>query len=371
MVKLLTFALLFVALLFSVSYAQGYGKSVILVNITSISAQPGATVLVGYTVKLYSGYTWGTSIQYSNAAALANEGINAHFSTSNGDPTFSGTLYIQISNNTNPGTYTISLYATGDDPSVNQTNITLTVFKPQTQPTTSINQTAPVTQAVPQFILKAISTVHVNASNGANLSILNGSIRVVVRPGTYIKSGSNIYSSYNFSLAFFNVQNVTSPPNYTDYKPSGAFAFEVNKQITPTIEFVNSSGAPYPIITFVAAGYNTTSWTFLGGTLAQNGSAYIGGKYAFADSWSHPNSTTMVNNAFVKPVMWVFETKVPTSISNSTTVTTAPTSTTPPPVSTSSPAYSNSGNPVTYIAVIIIVIIILVAYFALRNKKKQ
>jgi len=329
-------------------------------------------VQVGYTVKLYSGYTWGTSIQYSNAAALANEGIMRHFSTSNGDPTFSGTLYIQISNNTNPGTYTISLYATGDDPSVNQTNITLTVFKPQTQPTTSINQTAPVTQAVPQFILKAISTVHVNASNGANLSILNGSIRVVVRPGTYIKSGSNIYSSYNFSLAFFNVQNVTSPPNYTDYKPSGAFAFEVNKQITPTIEFVNSSGAPYPIITFVAAGYNTTSWTFLGGTLAQNGSAYIGGKYAFADSWSHPNSTTMVNNAFVKPVMWVFETKIPTSISNSTTVATVPTSTTlTPPVSTSSPAYSNSGNAVTYIAVIIIVIIILVAYFALRNKKKQ
>jgi hypothetical protein len=53
MVKLLTFALLFVALLFSVSYAQGYGKSVILVNTTSISAQPGATVQVGYTVKLY------------------------------------------------------------------------------------------------------------------------------------------------------------------------------------------------------------------------------------------------------------------------------------------------------------------------------
>jgi len=370
MTKVLSFALLFVALLLSVSYAQGYGKSVILVNTTSISAQPGATVPVSYTVKLYSGYTWGTNIEYSNETALANEGISAHFSTSYGDPTFSGILYIQISNNTSAGTYTISLYATGDDPSVNQTNITLTVFKPQTQPTTSINQTMPVTQAMPEFILKAISTVHVNASNGANISILNGSIRAVVRPGTYIKSGSNIYSSYNFSLAFFNVQNVTSPPNYTDYKPNGAFAFEVNKQITPTIEFVNSSGAPRPIITFVAAGYNTTSWTFLGGTLAQNGSAYIGGKYAFADSWSHPNATTMVNNAFIKPVMWVFETKIPTSISNSTTVATVPTSTTlPPPVSTSSPTYSSSG---TYIAaIIIVIIIILAAYFVLRNKQKH
>jgi len=371
MAKVLTFALLFVALLLSVSYAQGYGKSVILVNTTSISAQPGATVQVGYTAKLYSGSTWGTNMQYSDATALANEGINAHFSASYGDPTFSGIFYIQISNNTSAGTYTISLYATGDDPSVNQTNITLTVFKPQTQPTTSINQTTPVTQAVPQFILKAISTVHVNASNGANLSILNSSIRAVVRPGTYIKSGSNIYSSYNFSLAFFNVQNVISPPNSTDYTPSGAFAFEVNGQITPNIEFVNSSGATYPIVTFVAAGYNTTSWTFLGGSLAQNGSAYIGGKYAFADSWSHPNSTTMVNDAFFKPVMWVFETKIPTSISNSTKVTTAPTSTTlPPPKSTSSPTYSNSG---TYIAVIIIVIIVIIlaAYFALRNKQKQ
>jgi len=371
MAKVLTFALLFVALLLSVSYAQGYGKSVILVNTTSISAQPGATVQVGYTAKLYSGSTWGTNMQYSDATALANEGINAHFSASYGDPTFSGIFYIQISNNTSAGTYTISLYATGDDPSVNQTNITLTVFKPQTQPTTSINQTTPVTQAVPQFILKAISTVHVNASNGANLSILNSSIRAVVRPGTYIKSGSNIYSSYNFSLAFFNVQNVTSPPNSTDYTPSGAFAFEVNGQITPNIEFVNSSGATYPIVTFVAAGYNTTSWTFLGGSLAQNGSAYIGGKYAFADSWSHPNSTTMVNDAFFKPVMWVFETKIPTSISNSTKVTTAPTSTTlPPPKSASSPTYSNSG---TYIAVIIIVIIVIIlaAYFALRNKQKQ
>jgi len=94
----------------------------------------------------------------------------------------------------------------------------------------------------------------------------------------------------------------------------------------------------------------------------------IGGKYAFADSWSHPNSTTMVNNAFFKPVMWVFETKIPTSSSNSTKLATIPASTTLPPGSTSSPTYSNSG---TYIAVIVVIIIILVAYFALRSKKKQ
>ena len=125
-------------------YAQsnGYGKSIIVVNTTNISAQPGATVQVGYTTKLYSGNTWGTTMQYANSTALANDGIKVNFSTSYGDPTFSGTLYIQISNNTNVGTYKISLYATGDDPSVNQTNITLTVYKPKTVSTTQSTTTS-------------------------------------------------------------------------------------------------------------------------------------------------------------------------------------------------------------------------------------
>lgn len=154
--------------------------------------------------------------------------------------------------------------------------------------------------------------------------------------------------------------NVTSPPNISNYRPGGAYAFEVNGLITPSIEFVNSSGKPYPVISTVKANYSTTTWTFLGGTF--NGTAYKGGKYAFADVWNHTNATTMVNTQFFKPVVWVFESNVSASIPATTstipTTTNTTATTTPPPPS--SPSYTGYYIIVTVVVVIIIAIISIV-----------
>lgn len=356
----------FLAALFMIPavHAQGYGTSIISVNSTNITAYAGSTVELQYTTKLYTGSTWGTTMQYSNATALAASGINAHFSNAYGDPTFTGIFSITISNSTPVGTYSIELSATGDDPSVQPTSVLLNVIssKPVTTPTTTITHVAQ-----PLFIVSSISTAHVNGSVGANVSILRNSIKAEIRPGTYIKVGNVTYTSYNFSLAFYNVYNVTSPPDESDYVPSGAFAFEVNGKITPSIEFVNASGTPYPIITFVKAGYNTTSWTFLGGSVpATNSSEYIGGKYAFADSWSHPNATTMVNNEFIKPVMWVFEAKVASSINTTTSIATSTS------IPTTIPAYTTTNNNgALYLAIIIVVIVVIIilVYAAARRAR--
>jgi hypothetical protein len=88
--------------------------------------------------------------------------------------------------------------------------------------------------------------------------------------------------------------------------PIYTFAFEVNGQITLTITFVNASGKPQGILTYVytAPGVNWTSWTWLGGMF--NGTVYIGGKYAFADHWTYFSNGTMMMT-FIKPVPWVLE----------------------------------------------------------------
>mgnify|MGYP001772550666 CR=1 FL=1 len=153
------------------------------------------------------------------------------------------------------------------------------------------------------FIVNSESTVTINASQGA--VVTDGNIIVIVKPGTYaynIKT-NQMLSVYNFSVITFSMEGVFAPePNLT---PLYAFAFAINGQITPVWELVTASKAPSPAITIVLGASNTwTSWTWFGGTF--NGTTYVGGGYKFADTWIYGNGV-MVNLAFFKPVIWVFE----------------------------------------------------------------
>ena len=82
----------------------------------------GGSVSAGYTVKLVSGTKWGTNI-----VATSPSGINVKFSTPCSDPTYSGTMTVTVSKTVSPGTYNISIKATGDDPSSSPTTYTLKV----------------------------------------------------------------------------------------------------------------------------------------------------------------------------------------------------------------------------------------------------
>ncbi|PYB68847.1 hypothetical protein DMB44_02125 [Thermoplasma sp. Kam2015] len=115
------------------------GASSISVSPSTVSIPAGSSSTISYSVKLVSGSTWGTSI-----SATAPSGITVTFSDSSGDPPFSGTATIIVGKTVSPGTYTIQLSASGDDPSTSPTTVTVDV----TNATVSPPSPPPVTPAV-------------------------------------------------------------------------------------------------------------------------------------------------------------------------------------------------------------------------------
>ncbi|WP_241760267.1 COG1470 family protein [Thermoplasma volcanium] len=99
------------------------GTSEITLSTTSISIPRGGSSTVTYNVKLASGNTWGTSI-----SASAPSGISVTFSNPTGDPPFSGTATVTVAKTVSPGTYTIEISATGDDPSSSPATLSVTVM---------------------------------------------------------------------------------------------------------------------------------------------------------------------------------------------------------------------------------------------------
>ncbi|MEM3227875.1 MAG: hypothetical protein QXK65_02935 [Candidatus Micrarchaeaceae archaeon] len=364
-------AMLLATSMLSLSTAQGIGTSQVVLSNTSLSAYAGTVQSVSYIVKLASGSTWGTTLSVTNKASLSSNGISVALSQSYGDPTYSGTATITISASTPPGNYSVVFNASGDDPSPTAAVLSLQVMQP-TLPLSSTTVPVSTIPLTPTFKTIASSSTIVNASKGAELSVQSGTVKVYIKPGTYALINGTKESVYNFSLITFSVNNVGSPPNYTDLIPGEAYAFAVNGKITPLISFVNASGADMPITSYVIAGLNTTSWTWFGGTYSNN--TYSGGSYKFADVWSHPNSTAMINTQFYKPVVWVFEALAPIT----TTVTTAPSTTaaqstaaaTSKPTTTVPPSPSSSSVGL-YAAAIIIVIIIIAAALAMRARGRR
>ena len=107
------------------SQASGYGSygtSSITLNHSSGTAGRGGSTSTGYTVKLVSGTRWGTTI-----AAVAPSGIHVAFSNPCADPAYSGTMTVTAGKTVSPGTYHISIKATGDDPGTSTVTYTLNV----------------------------------------------------------------------------------------------------------------------------------------------------------------------------------------------------------------------------------------------------
>ncbi len=107
------------------------GTSTISINKTSVDIASGGSSQVSYTVKLASGTTWGTTI-----SANGPTGITTAFSTSQGDPTYTGTATISVASSVKNGTYTVSFSASGDDPTSSPTvlNVTVTGYSSYSPP---------------------------------------------------------------------------------------------------------------------------------------------------------------------------------------------------------------------------------------------
>ena len=137
--------LVFSLLMANVVSAYGYGTSSISLNSNGSSLAAGGSTSVGYTVSLASGSTWGTTLSVVNAQQLSSSGISVSLSNTYGDPTYSGTMTVNVGASAQPGNYTITLSATGDDPSTSNANFALTVLAPApattAQTTTAAGQT--------------------------------------------------------------------------------------------------------------------------------------------------------------------------------------------------------------------------------------
>ena len=131
---------LLLALLFSIIptmafAANGYGTSSIALTQSTVNVALGGAATVGYTVNLASGNTWGTNFVVVNQSQLEQKGIDLSPSVNSGEPPYSGTLSIQLSQYAMAGTYTAVLAATGDDPSAS--NVTLTIVVSSATPATT------------------------------------------------------------------------------------------------------------------------------------------------------------------------------------------------------------------------------------------
>lgn len=76
-------------------------------------------------------------------------------------------------------------------------------------------------------------TYTINAKTGG--VVVAGNIMVIIRPGTYAISGTQNMSNYNFSVIYYSVQGLPSPES--NQVPFLAFAYAVNGNVTPAIEF--------------------------------------------------------------------------------------------------------------------------------------
>ncbi len=365
---------------------NGIGTSNIMLTQNSIVLHAGNSTSINYNVILASGNSWGTTISANNSAMLAKDGITLSFTKSYGDPTFSGALNVIASNTAIAGNYITALYATGDDPTISNVILAISIISNNNAKTSNVLPNTTVQNNLTTSNKTKNSNAHIfdvlyknstiiNASKGANLS-LGSAIRIIIKPGTYALIGNSLLNKYNFSVIDFSAPSTFLPSNLSNYSATGAYAFAVNGVISPSISFVNASADPKAIISIISANNSTTSWTLLGGVF--NGSAYINGTYKFPNVWSYPNSTYMVNNEFYKPVMWVFLTKkqqkittttypIKSGSSNTTTVKSNQSANT----SNSSNTSNGSGTLYIAIAVIIIVVILVLALQKMQGKQKK
>lgn len=234
---------------------------------------------------------------------------------------------------------------------------------------TSIPQFATLQQSRFSFNAENFTVVH--ASQGAQLGFIT--TRLIVSPGTYVKTSSGILSTYNLSLISFSIQGVPIPAsNSSIVEATGAFGIAVNGQINNSIEFVNASGAPKPVILRTGGQSKTlSSWLWSGGNFINL--TYLGGGYVKPDAWSQYNSTiiqTSISNSSMH-VLVSMNKQILNSTTAPTTTTTkaAVPSTTLPQTTIPYNTISNTSSYI-YISIIAIEAVIIIALVLSRTRRK-
>ncbi len=187
-------------MLSTASGAVGYGTSSIAITPGSLSIIAGGAASAIYNVTVASGNTWGTTVNIVDKAQLASQGITATLSNPGPvDPPFSGTLAITASASAKPGTYTVTLNATGDDPSVANANLTVNLAAPSgsknststpttTSATTTVGQSSGGTQ-VSGFQLSGLNIYLMAGIILVLMGAIAGMSREKDRPGRMIIAG--------------------------------------------------------------------------------------------------------------------------------------------------------------------------------------
>jgi hypothetical protein len=223
----------------------------------------------------------------------------------------------------------------------------------------------------PRFSFNAENFTAVNAADGAQLSFIT--TRLIVSPGTYVKTSSGILSTYNLSLISFSIQGVPIPAsNSSIVEATGAFGIAVNGQINNSIEFVNSSGAPKPVILRTGGQSKTlSSWLWSGGNFVNL--TYLGGGYVKPDTWSQYNSTiiqTRISSSGMHVLVSMNKQILnSTTVPPTTTTKAAVPSTTLPQTTTPYTTIENT-NSYVYISIIAIETIIIIALVLSRARRK-
>ena len=134
----IAFIILFVFALNAV-HAVGYGTSKVTLTQYSVNISQGSSANIGFTISLFNGSYWGTSLSESPSSSY----ITFTPSVSNSDPTYSGTLTISVAKGTPVGAYKFNISATGDDPSIAAVQLTINVLN--STKSTAPSVTPPVT----------------------------------------------------------------------------------------------------------------------------------------------------------------------------------------------------------------------------------
>ena len=179
-----------------------------------------------------------------------------------------------------------------------------------TTASTTMASTTVSATPIPVMTKFSSSTIMINSNKSSTVMVTapdKVNITVIIPAGTYAMVGNNMLQSFNFTLATFNIMNLSSPSGYSNQTPAYGFAFEVNGSIDPSISFVNATKAPVHLTTITHYPSTWYSWAYVGGTFNESTSTYTGGKYIAENAWTYNSTTgTMTNTQFYKPIMWVF-----------------------------------------------------------------
>ena len=194
-----TVFLLLLIFALSAVHAVGYGYSKVTLTQYSVNISQGSSANIGFTISLFNGSYWGTSL----AESPASNYITFTPSTSNQDPTYSGTLAVNVAKGTPIGTYKFNISAVGDDPSVSPVELTVNVLNSTKSTAPSVTPPVVSTSKPTNYFdyIGSIFLVVIVVLLGLGLSMK----RKFVKAANYTMLGSIILSLKGcFQVFFYN-----------------------------------------------------------------------------------------------------------------------------------------------------------------------